>query len=175
MTSVYLQKEIGRRQDGRRAEIEELEAEIAEAEAPGESVLEKLETLKSVNGTQDAEAILAANTIKIALRSITRREAFQRNQLQVQAREWLQDQTGAETYEDIVSKDVDDSIGSVWMAMYQAADIIPALVADQCEGWDVPDKLEDWADIPDHIFTSALAEAWALNPQFTLMQLEGEA
>jgi len=178
MTSEYLQREVARRQSERGAEIEQLEAEIA---AMGAEDLEKsdlparLEVLRGVNGTQDAQDILEANTVKIALRSVTRREAFQRGQLQVQAREWLLEQAGVERYEDIDMGVVDDAIGQVWMAMYQAADIIPALIPDKCKGWKVPRDLEGWADVKDYIFTKALAETWALNPQFTIMQQSGEA
>lgn len=178
MTSDYLQSEIAKRQDGRRAEIEQLEAIVAamsDEEMEESDVPTQLETLRSINGTQDAQEILAENTVKIALRSVTRREAFRRGQLQLQAREWLLDNAGVENYEDIDMTTVDDSIGSVWMAMYQAADIIPALVIEQCEGWDIPDDLEGWADVRDFIFTKALAECWALNPQFTLMTQSGEA
>lgn len=180
MTSDYLQKEIARRQSERREEIEDLEAEVAEARdnelEADEETLCRLDRLMSVNGTQDAKEVMADNTIKIALRSITRREAFQRSQLQLQAREWLIEQAGAEKYEDIDMEELDDAIGSVWMAMYQAADIIPALSVDKCEGWDVPKTLEGWADVNDFIFVKVLAETWALNPQFTLMhQLGGEA
>lgn len=180
MTSDYLQQEIAKRQSERGVEIETLEAAIAameeDDEPPGQDILEELEMLRSVNGTQDATDVLADNTIKIALRSITRREAFQRNQLQLKAREWLVESAGVEKYEDINMEELDDSIGEVWMAMYQAADIVPALSTDQCEGWDVPDTLEGWADVQDFIFVKVLAETWALNPQFTLAhQLGGGA
>ena len=178
MTSEYLQREVARRQSERGAEIEQLEAEI---EAMSAEDLEKsdlpdrLEVLRGINGTHDAQEILADHTVKIALRSVTRREAFQRGQLQVQAREWLLEQADVEKYEDIDMTQVDDTIGEVWMAMYQAADIIPALIPEQCKGWKVPKTLEGWADVKDYIFTKALAETWALNPQFTIMQQSGEA
>ncbi len=180
MTSDYLQQEIAKRQSERGAEIETLEAAMEAMEEndepPSQDILEELEMLRSVNGTQDATDVLANNTIKIALRSITRREAFQRNQLQVQARAWLVESADVEKYEDINMEELDDSIGEIWMAMYQAADITPALSVDQCEGWDVPDTLEGWADVQDFIFVKVLAETWALNPQFTLAhQLGGEA
>jgi hypothetical protein len=178
MTSDYLQKEIAQRQSRRVAKIEDLELEIAAAKDDDsevdEETVDRLDRLMSVNGTQDAEEVLAEHTIKIALHSISRREAFQRSQLQVQAREWLKEQSGAEKYEDINIKELDDSIGSVWMAMFQAADIIPALDVSKCEGWKVPTTLEGWADVNDFIYTKILAETWALNPQFTLMhQLSG--
>lgn len=179
MTTTYLQREVERRQAERRAETEELEAKIAAAEGqdkkPAKRVTDRLRVLQSVNGTQDAKEILEANTIVIALRSVTRGQAFHRGQMQLEARQWLMDQAGVETYEEINMDNVGDSIGQVWMAMYQAADIVCALVTEECKGWEIPKHLEEWADVPDWIFTRALSETWALNPQFTMVDLSGEA
>lgn len=175
MASDFLEQEVWRRQKERGEEIEALEARLEKDSEPDPDwVEERLTTLRSVNGTQDAEELLADNTIKIALRSITRRQAMKRGQLQTDAKAWLTEQAGAKTYEDVNIHEVDDDIGETWMAMYQAADIMVAIVPEQCKGWDIPKSQEEWADAPDWIFVKALSESWALNPQFVLGAMSGE-
>lgn len=178
MTQTALRGEIKRRRDERQAEVEQLEGQLEtqrDLEQPPDPAWERrLEVLQSVNGTQDAEDILAENTIKIAVHSVTRREAYQRGNLMAAAREWLAAKMNVADYEDIDPAQISDEIGEPWTAMYQAADIVVALVPEQCSGWDIPEDQEDWADVPDWIFTKLLAATWAMNPQFTLASELGE-
>jgi len=177
MASDYLQKEITRRQKERAAEIDEIEARMEamdEAEKKASDLPGRLEALRSVNGTQDAEEILADNTITIAVRSITRRQAFARGRLQGEAKDWLTEHSGAASYEEVDIKNLPDDVGEMWVTMYQGADLLVSLVPEKCKGWSVPSKLEDCLELEDWIFVRALQESWAMNPQFTLAALSGE-
>lgn len=176
MSSTKMEAEIRKLQEERAAEIDSLAAQIEDI--PDEELEEsdlpaRLKVLQGVNGTQDAEEVMAANTIKIAVRSLSRGEAFQRSDIQREAKRWLADIMGVEEYDQIVIGEVDDHLKQQWMTMYQAADIIPALVPDACDGWDIPEDLEGWAELKDYIYTPALREAWAMNPQYEAIVLSG--
>ena len=178
MSADALQKAIRLRQGEREEEIAELEAKLAEQDELGQpqdpAWQKKLEALRNYNGKGDAEAILAGNTIKIAVHSVTRKEAFRRGKLQTQAREWLLGQLGVEKWGDVNTNELPEELAEHWVMMYQAADIIPALVPEECRGWKIPEKLEDWPGVKDYIFERALAETWALNPQFLVNRESGE-
>lgn len=178
MSADALQKAIRLRQGEREREIAELLAKLKEQDELGQpqdpAWQKRLEKLQNYNGTEDAEAILAANTIKIAVHSVTRKEAFRRVKLQGEAREWLLGKLGLEKWEDVNQDELPDEIAEHWLMMYQAADIVPALVPGECKGWDIPDRLEDWPGVKDFIFERALSETWALNPQFLVNRELGE-
>lgn len=180
MTSDELQAEAMKAQKARLDEIAELERVLAEKEAEGQDpdpdLQEKLEGLREYDIDKDLEGFMDKRKVKIALRSVTRQSAFRRARLQKEAKEWLMEQLGVSDWSEVnlEALDDDEDVGEKWITMYQAADIIPALVVDECSGWDIPENLVDWADVKDFIFAKALADTWALNPQFVLGNGLGE-
>lgn len=178
MSAGAFEREIAKRQRERQGEIDGLKEQIAgmdEDELERSDLPARLEALSSTNGTDVAKEIMADNTIKIALRSISRRQAYSRGNMQNEAKDWLVNAVGAEDFSAINIREVPEEVGEVWTAMYQAADIVPAIIPEKCDGWEIPSTLEGWADVPDWIFQRLLAETWALNPQMILGQLSGEA
>lgn len=122
------------------------------------------------------EKVKKNNTIRLALVPATRRQAYLRLDARNEAREWLQEQTGVEDADDLNFEDLSRELQIDWNIMFQAADIIGALVPDQCEDWTPPDSLNGWCDVSDLIFREALGAALQLNPQWAAeAMLQGES
>ena len=170
VSAQALTREVERIQAERSEEIQALRDLLDGQEEQDPALESRLEELQSINGTQDAERILAESTVKIALRSVTRRQSFRRANLIEDSRRWLADRLGV-SVDDLRGMDgseMETEHGAMAYIMFQAADIMVALVPERCEGWDVPRSQEEWCDVPDWLFTQALTETWALNPQFVI-------
>jgi len=173
MTETALAAEIRRVQAERSKEIAALESEIdgmTEEERSESDIPGRLAALRAITGAQDAEKIMSKHVIKVALRSVSRRQAFRRSAMIADARKWFYEKTGIDPNEVGLEDrpEVPDEIGQDMVGLIQAADIMAAIVPEKCEGWDVPKSQEEWLDAPDWLFTRVIAETYALNPQFTL-------
>jgi len=135
------------------------------------SVLDAIER----NETPDQEAP-PEQVIKLAMVSASRVKAYDRQDARVDLRRWLmrtmgRDPDAEEVDEEVANtelKDLPEDVGRQWMCMFQACDIVGALVPDQCVNWEAPEELEGWLDVEDYIFSPALERAWRLNPHWRL-------
>jgi hypothetical protein len=172
MTSAELNRAVAAKQAELSDRILALETQ-AKSGPLAEAEEKELEDLRALGGPDIAQRVLSEKKAVIALRSVTRLQAVHRAQLRDDANKWLMEKMGLGKLEDIEQDAVPDDLGSQWQILFQAADIVSALAPDACAGWKVPETLADWVDVPDYIFTQALIETWALNPQFTFALPQG--
>ena len=116
-----------------------------------------------------AEEIVQARSMRIALTSASRRQAYRRMAAQNAARDWFAKRIGVKSWLEIdgdVLKGLDVDTHHEWLAVWSACDVIGALVPEACENWEPPERLEDWAELKDYIFQPLIRRTWELNPQW---------
>lgn len=131
---------------------------IAEAEAAATDAAEGEDRETAV------EKYIEKHTVRLGFISATRRQAYRRGDAMQAAQAWLLSALGVSGLAEVSFADMDRDIMATWLAAWQAADIIGALVT--YENWTPPSEPSGWADVPDYIFNPALSMAWELNPQW---------
>lgn len=139
-----------------------------------ERINEQLAARDETGPVEVGEKVAEEVIVKLAFASVTRIKGYDRGDAQEEAKEWMAAKIGKDM-EDITNEDVralPRELNRTFGAMWQAADIIAALVLEECEipkviqDWFPPEKLEDWADVRDWLFQPALQMAWQLNPHW---------
>lgn len=124
----------------------------------------------AVNKVDAIEDYIRKNTIRLGFVSATRRQSYKRGDMMQAAQEWILRESGAESLAEIEFRALPSEVFITWLAAWQAADIMGALVSH--ENWSPPPDVEGWAEVPDYIFNPALAMAWELNPQWQVERSE---
>lgn len=150
-----------------------LEALVKAAREAGDDLEAKEALAKAASEVAEE----AKETIEVTLCTASRRQATRRGDMRRAARQWLMVRVGAKTPDEIDWQGMDDETADLWMPMWQAADIMGAVVPGSCVNWVPPTDLEGWADVKDYIFSRLLSETWALNPHWRdeALQLSGNA
>lgn len=138
---------------------------MAQAEAAAKEAAQEGRNPKEV-----VDEYIETHTIRLGFVSATRRQSYKRGDAMQAAMKWLLDLHGVKSIDDIDLSAMDKDTTVTWIAAWQSADIIGALVSH--ENWEPPKRPEDWADIPDYIFNPALAMTWQLNPQWAAERAE---
>lgn len=139
----------------------DIETETAKAK-------ERLKEGETLDNAAIAEKVQRRYTLSLAMVSATRRKSYDRGNARTAARDWLKSELGLEELDGDAFDNISEDHARTWASMWQASDIIGALVPEKCKRWSPPKLPQDWEDVPDYIFTPALEKAYELNPQWQL-------
>lgn len=126
------------------------------------------------DGEAEAEDVARETVIRLAFVTASRVKAYDRGDQQEFTQVWLAEQAGVEDAQDVDVTALPTQTFRTFSALWQAADILGALVPEECEGWQPPEDPADWAEVEDYIFQPALIKAWELNPQWRIQAGVGD-
>jgi hypothetical protein len=113
--------------------------------------------------------------IKVPMVSASRVKAYERQDARVELRRWSLTQMGRDPDDDSSDDepgpnliDLPETMQREWLCLFQATDIVGAIVDDKCVNWTPPTDLAGWLDVEDYIFSPLLDKAWSLNPHWRL-------
>ena len=122
-----------------------------------------------VDGPTIASKVRDRHSIKIALVTASRLKAYDRAEFLDAVQSWFLKAMGIDDAVQLAEiEDFPPGVRSKWFVLKQAADIVGSLVPEECVGWEPPEEMEGWFDVPDYIFEPVFEKAIGLNPHWGL-------